>query len=120
MATHRIALGRRGEELAAAYLLGLGLRIRQRNVRTSAGEIDLVATTGDGQMVFVEVRTRTRGDGPNPLDAVDARKQKQVRRTVQSYLDAIGYGGEHPVRIDVIGVTLGESAAFLRHIPDAF
>ena len=50
--------GRRAEDLAAAELERLGLRIVARNWRRPEGELDIVADD-DGTCVFVEVRSRT-------------------------------------------------------------
>jgi len=52
----RRAVGQRGEDLACEFLRGKGYRIVERNVRTTYGEIDIVATEHDC-LVFVEVRT---------------------------------------------------------------
>ena len=59
--------GRRAEDLAAAHLEPLGLRIVARNWRRGPkGELDIVADD-DGTCVFVEVRSRTGEDaGPPP------------------------------------------------------
>ena len=53
----RREIGRRGEDVAAAFVMGLGWRVVVRNFRCRAGEIDVVAIDGD-TVVFVEVRTR--------------------------------------------------------------
>src|SRR5947208_15569229 len=50
----RRALGRLGEELAAAHLSARGFRILERNARTRAGEIDIIAFDGH-TLVFAEV-----------------------------------------------------------------
>lgn len=44
-------LGRRGEDLAADYLVGTGLVLLSRNWRCRDGEVDLVAT--DGELLVV-------------------------------------------------------------------
>ena len=40
-------LGKRGEDLAADYLAGIGLVVLSRNWRCRDGEVDLIATDGD-------------------------------------------------------------------------
>jgi putative endonuclease len=52
----RRALGRLGEQLAAAHLERLGFAILERNARTRYGEIDLIAFDGH-TLVFAEVKT---------------------------------------------------------------
>jgi Uncharacterised protein family UPF0102 len=44
-------LGRRGEDLAADYLVGTGLVLLSRNWRCRDGEVDLVTT--DGELLVV-------------------------------------------------------------------
>src|SRR4030095_8969736 len=62
--------GERGEEEAARFLTRSGFSILERNVRTRAGEIDLVAKEGK-TLVFVEGKTRPdmEGDTPQPAKA---------------------------------------------------
>ena len=71
------SLGRKGEEVAAAYLEGRGLKIRQRNFRTRDGEIDLIADDG-GTLVFLEVKTRTGDTCGSGLESIDQAKQDQL------------------------------------------
>jgi hypothetical protein len=52
-------LGRRGEDLAADYLVGTGLVLLSRNWRCRDGEVDLVATDGD-QVVLWDLADRTQ------------------------------------------------------------
>ncbi|MFZ4438247.1 MAG: YraN family protein, partial [Syntrophales bacterium] len=57
MSLMRISTGKKGEELAAAYLEEAGYRIIERNYRCLFGEIDMVAEEGE-TLVFVEVKSR--------------------------------------------------------------
>ncbi len=54
--------GRRGEEIAAAFLYHLGWEIRGTNVRVGRrDEIDIIAhDPRDDVLVFTEVKSRTR------------------------------------------------------------
>jgi putative endonuclease len=116
--------GRSGERLARAFLLAKGWRIIEANWRCRAGEIDLIAEDG-GMLVFVEVRTRT-GFGTargTPLESVDERKRRQVRRLAAVYLSLHGAHGRD-VRFDVVAVrmrgTAADEAAEIEHIANAF
>lgn len=84
--THKQRIGVWGERVAAGYLEKLGFRILARNVRTPHGEIDLVAQASDGELVFVEVKTRTSGSFGLPEEAVDARKLEHLFRAAEAYL----------------------------------
>jgi putative endonuclease len=95
-------LGRRGEQLAADYLLGAGYAILERNWRCRAGEIDLVAQDG-AETVFVEVKTRSSVAFGHPLEAITAQKLARLRRLAAAWCE------EHPgrrrgIRIDAIAV----------------
>ena len=112
-------LGRRGEDLAVAYLEQPGLVVLSRNWRCRDGEIDLVARDGDA-LVFCEVKTR-RGTGyGHPVEAVTPTKQRRLRTLAQRWLVA---HEEHArdLRFDVVGVLVrGEGPAVVTHLPGAF
>jgi putative endonuclease len=96
------SLGRQGEDFAAAYLEGQGLRILKRNFRTREGEIDVVAQAGE-EIVFVEVKTRRSGGAGSPLEAMDDAKCQQLRRMAEIFL-AGGDLPDSPVRFDVMAI----------------
>lgn len=108
-------LGRRGEDIAAAWLAERGLRVVARNVRTAGvrGEIDLVATEGRA-LVFVEVKTLRHGAvaGPEvPALAVGPRKQAKLRSLALAWLreDRARLGGFAELRFDVVGLRLDDA-----------
>ena len=124
MQDRRKALGRQGEDLAAAYLVQQGYDIITRNWRTRSGELDIVAREGEW-LVFVEVRARrTRGGasvpalGP-PEESVTPRKQLQLVTMADAYLFEMQWDGFW--RIDVIALELrGDgSVARMNHLRDA-
>lgn len=95
-------LGRRGEEIAARHLTTAGFTIVERNWRCSQGEIDIVATDS-GELVFVEVKTRSSVAFGHPLEAITAVKLARLRRL------AAAWCAEHPgpyarIRIDAVAV----------------
>lgn len=111
------ALGREGERLAALFLEKQGLVIVERNFRTRSGEIDLIARDKK-ELVFVEVKSRSGPDFGTTLEAVDARKCRQLVRVAQEYLlrhDAF----DEPARFDVVGILCGDSV-HIEHIKNAF
>ena len=110
--------GRRGEDLAAAFVAGLGYRLVTRNFRCRAGEIDLVALDGE-TVVFVEVRSRLGGRCGTPLESVDVRKQAQVGRVARYFLSARGWH-ERAARFDVIGVRFDAEPPDVAHVRSAF
>lgn len=112
-ATH-LALGQRGEELAADYLQGLGFRLVAANFRVGVGrdrrgavvraEIDIVAYEGP-TLCFVEVKTRASDWFAAPEANVDRRKQRQITRAARAYRRLYGLRAE-PFRYDVVSVIL--------------
>lgn len=111
-------LGLAGEKAAERYMRKNGYRIRARRWRCQMGEIDLVAEKG-GEVVFVEVKTRTSSAFGGAVMAVDTRKRARLRAAAYEYLDRNSLWGS-PFRIDVISVTAGSGGkAQLEHFPSA-
>jgi putative endonuclease len=77
-------------------------------VRYPVGELDLVAVDGR-TVVFVEVKTRQRGQPDHPVEAVGPAKQRRVMRAAVSYLKAHRLM-DYPCRFDVIAVVWPRSA----------
>jgi putative endonuclease len=95
-------LGRWGEELAAAELVGAGYRLLARNWRCPLGEIDIVASSGR-TLVVCEVKTRTSTAYGSPAQAVTPAKARRLRRLAAAWL-ADGDGRWDTIRFDVVAV----------------
>jgi len=116
----RAETARRGEDAAAAYLERIGMQVIERNWRTQAGEIDIVALDGD-EIVFVEVKTRRSERAGTADEAVSPAKQRRVAKLATSYLRDAGAGADTPVRFDVVAIrVLAPDRALLRHHRAAF
>jgi putative endonuclease len=111
--------GRRGEDAAVRRLEELGYRIQDRNVRTPAGEIDIVARDGDC-LVFVEVKARRSARFGPPKAAVDRRKQRKLWLCAQHYLKTAGRTTRQRARFDVVSVTAGGGALRVEVLRNAF
>ena len=85
MRTSASALGARGEERAAKHLESLGYTIVERNYRCRHGEIDIIARE-NGDLVFVEVKSRRNTSFGYPSEAVDSRKQRKLALSGEQYL----------------------------------
>ena len=106
----RLAVGKRGEELAAAYLQKVGYRIVAANFAIPVGrnlvgasitaEIDLVAYEGE-TLCFIEVKSRTSDWFAPPQVNVDRRKQRQISRAARAYRRVFGLAGD-PYRLTTI------------------
>jgi putative endonuclease len=125
----RRALGRRGEQLAAEHLRRRGCIELARNVRTRAGEIDLIVLDRR-VLVFVEVKTRCLANGrrairehEDPLQGLGLRQRRRIRRLAAGWLrDERRRPSAKALRFDAIGVVLDATGAQLRidHVEDAF
>jgi putative endonuclease len=99
---HRIALGRAGEDRAAAWYACRGYQIVERNWRCRAGEIDLVCARPE-VLVFCEVKTRGSDRYGAPVETVTRSKQLRLRRLAAEYMFAHTCGG-HQTRFDVAAI----------------
>lgn len=118
MTQERLTLGRRGEDAAATFLVGAGMKILERNLRTPVGEIDLVARHGR-ELVFIEVKTRKGTAFGSPAEAVGPHKQRQIVQTAKWYLSK-GRGLGLQPRFDVVAVIVNGDQLSIEHIPAAF
>jgi len=118
--TRRVT-GIKGEDEAARFLTRSGYAILEKNVRTRAGEIDLIAKEGR-TLVFVEVKTRRDVvEGDPPQAAVHTRKQNRLAKLAHGYLKAKRIR-QTPCRFDVVSVIINDEGGVkaIRHIPNAF
>lgn len=100
---------------AEEYLMQKGYKILEHNFRNRTGEIDIIAKDGE-YFCFIEVKYRTTNDFGSPLEAVDYRKQNQIRKVAMYYLMKNKLSEWTPCRFDVIGFE-GEK---MTHIENAF
>ncbi len=92
--------GQASEVWAKQFLRGKGYRTLERNLRTTLGELDLVAEEAE-VVVCVEVKGRTTEGFGGMLLAVDRRKQaKHVRLALQHLTER--HLSDMPCRFDVV------------------
>lgn len=115
----RRAVGQEGESAAEQYLRHKGYRIVARNLRSSVGELDLVAED-DQVLVFIEVKTRRTGAFGGAIHAVHQRKQEKMIRLAALYL-ARHHIKDKLCRFDVV-LLQGTDVAVpqIEHIQNAF
>jgi putative endonuclease len=109
-----VELGRRGEELAVAYLQQAGYRIVATNFAIPVGrnrvgapivaEMDIVGYDKD-VLCFIEVKTRSSDWFAEPQVNVDLRKRRQIARAARAYRRMFGLGAA-PYRYDVVTLVL--------------
>lgn len=111
----RKVLGAQGEEHACRHLTSIGYTILDRNWRQGHGELDIVARSPNGILVFVEVKTSRGRWAGDPGEWITPRKQEQVAKVALAWLTRHQCIHEW-VRFDAILVRQGQ----LEHIEDAF
>lgn len=111
-------MGRRGERAACRHLRDLGYRIVARRLRTTGGEIDVVAMDGE-TLVLVEVKSKAigsdaaddgtdcegRADPRAALRRIDAGKRSRLRSAYAALARRPGLASR-PVRCDAVAVVL--------------
>lgn len=116
MAQHN-EVGLWGEQTAALHLIHQDYQILERNWRCRHLEIDIIAEYL-GEIVFVEVKTRSGGDFREARAAVDFYKRKHIMDAAQVYLHQNRL--DNIWRYDVITI-IGNAAHYrLRHEQRAF
>jgi putative endonuclease len=114
----RDELGRRGEDVAARYLRGIGYRIVGRREKILRGDIDIVALD-DRTVVFVEVRSRSDTAHGHPAETVGFQKQRRITDLANAYIRRHRLQ-DCSVRIDVVAVTFGDGEPVVEHYQNAF
>ena len=111
-------LGDKGERLAADFLVRNGFEIIDRNFRFQHAEIDLIVRKGN-LIVFCEVKTRKSDAYGTGEEAVDRKKQDQIRRAAEGFVSKNGLD-DLEFRFDVIVVEVRYNTTTIRVIEDAF
>lgn len=112
MAEHN-ALGDSGEKRAIDFLERKGYRILDTNWRKGRYELDIVAEH-EGEMVVIEVKTRSSGTLMSPTESVDKKKIRHIVAAADRYVKLSSLS--LPVRFDIVAITGND----IEHIEDAF
>ncbi len=115
---NNILLGALGEQSASRYLRTEGYKIIAANYKTYVGELDIVAEKDD-IFCFVEVKTRQKGTMLPPSEAVDYRKQENIKGSAAAFLNS--YNIKKEVRYDIVEVIVdGRKVISINHIKNGF
>ena len=118
---YRRQLGKQGEDIACAFLEGLGHQILERNWRSGHLEIDIISLAADG-IHFVEVKTRRLSIQAPPQENVNKTKQKRITSAALRFLNSdngIPYGS-HECHFDIVAVTFEGSGFSTEWIQQAY
>lgn len=116
MAQHNI-LGKSGEDAAIKYLEDQKYYIRDRNWRKNHLELDIIAEK-NGELIIIEVKTRSNTRYKEPQDAVDRQKVRHLVIAADAYIKHFGI--DLPVRFDIITIIGKEGAFTIEHLENAF
>lgn len=112
----RHEVGKTGEELAAKYLEQSNYKIIKQNFRSKQGEIDIIATdNNEGEIVFIEVKTRTSLKFGRPAEAVNKTKRQHILKTAKYFLYSNNIKDKN-IRFDTIEVFLNNNKYKINHI----
>jgi len=106
--------GRRGEVLAAVWLMAKGYRILGFRLKAPQAEIDLLAKRGD-VLAVIEVKRRTSLEAA--LEAVSFDQRDRLRRAALAIAARRAGLRNCGVRLDLLALAPGRLP---RHIPDAW
>lgn len=114
-------MGDYGENVAADWLRANHCKILARNFKgRKGGEVDIVARSREGQLLFTEVKTRQKDSLMRGLAAVNRKKQGLILRGANEWLRRLGTR-EVPWRFDVIEVEVSEGEKpVVRRIENVF
>lgn len=106
--------GRRGEVLAALWLMAKGYRILGFRLRTPQGEIDLLALRG---RTLAVVEVKRRADLITALETVSLDQRQRLRRAGAAIAAQRPALAGASVRLDLMALAPGRLPM---HIPDAW
>ena len=96
--------GQIGEDIAAEYLVGLGYKVVERNWHCRFGELDIIATSPEGILVFVEVKYRDSDFAGGGVAAVTHKKLDRMCNAAVLWLRTYPKRAPFDLRFDVIDV----------------
>lgn len=117
-------IGVLGERVAAEYLRRHGLTILDTNIRTTFGELDVVARSC-ACLHIVEVKALKCVEFPNefaleaygPGENLHERKIRKVARMAAWYVGRIGWEGEWQIDGTLVWLRERDALARVRHYP---
>ena len=114
MKTQKQKIGEMGEDLAVKYLKKKHYKIIGRNfIADKYGEIDIIAQD-KGELVFIEVKTKTDEQFGLPEQEFTYQKKKKLRRAIQNYLFK-KYWLDKEWRVDLVAIEFSGQEPDIRH-----
>jgi putative endonuclease len=111
--------GRWAEQRANSWLRKRGLKTLATNFHCRYGELDMVMLDGSC-LVIVEVRFRAHGNFGDGSATVTRAKQLKLARATQLFLGRHRAWRNHPLRFDVMSLSMHEGRVRYDWIRNAF
>lgn len=116
MAEHN-ELGKKGEALAAAFLIKNGYKVLAKNYRFKKLELDIIAEYKN-ELIIVEVKTRASRYLAGPEITVTKSKQQLIIKAANQYI--IENEIDLETRFDIISIILNQQETDIDHLVDAY
>lgn len=100
--------GKKGEDLAAAYLESMGYRIIERNRRFGRLEIDIIAEK-QGILHFIEVKTRHTEKFGYPEENVTSGKIERMLEAAEIY--KAESQDKRKLQLDILSITIRKNCS---------
>lgn len=110
----RKAKGKRGEDMAALFLMAKGIEIIEKNYQHGHGEIDLIGLRDNSTLIFFEVKFRKNEVFGHPEDFLSDNQSDKLVEVAETYIEGINWKGD--VQFDIISIN--ESNFELKHFED--
>ena len=118
---YRKDFGKKGEQFAKEELIKKGLKFIASNFTFKKLEIDLIFEDKKSkEIVFFEVKTITSTDYGQPEDAIDAKKQLNIRTAASVFLKLNREFKNHKIRFDIFSVLKNGGEYIHKHIVNGF
>jgi putative endonuclease len=109
---NNFALGLTGESQAVEFLISNNYAILTTNYEFASCEVDIIAHDHQhDELVFIEVKTRSKGYFGSPSEAVNRRKLDKMARVAQHYLHSQHLQADY--RFDIIAICGDEIEHFI-------
>jgi putative endonuclease len=119
MDINRKEIGKQAEYHACVFLQKQGLSLLDQNYNCRHGEIDLIMLDQD-DIVFVEVRSRSRRDYGGAAESINKKKQLKLIKTATHFLQKRKCLYKVSSRFDVIAIQWTADDWQLEWIKNAF
>jgi putative endonuclease len=117
--TNKQQKGKAAEETASHFLQMKGLKLIMQNYTCHFGEIDIIMRDKD-DIVFVEVRSRSRKEYGLACETINKNKQKKLIKSALYFLQGKKWLDKVNGRFDIVAIQFVSDKPELEWIKNAF